>query len=625
MRTLLSTWQRLFLLLFAAAAAGTVSIGARVNGLLQPLELAHYDLTAAFFASDKPVADVVLIPLTDGELSNWGWPVPDDKLALLVTAALDAGAKAVGIDIYRDMPVGQGRKALMAALSDPRVITIYSLNSAGAAGPEAPAEVRKGFSDIPIDQDGVARRALILVNQPDGIAFSLPMQLSMTFTGQTDLRSWPQDTRVLLFGSTPVRRLTGNFGPYRSLDARGYQVMRRYLSHAPIIRQVGASALLSGNGRSELAGKAVLIGVTSQTVKDFFQTPLTGRSGPGFAYGAEIHAVTAQQLIDHAGGGLSPLVSVSEALSNAGIIAAALGGGLIALFIHSTGLAVFLGFAGSSLLLIAGSWAHSSDLLLPAGPAAMAWLLSFLLGIGIVLSRARSQRRVLARIFSSQLSDELAAQVWKQRESILSGQRPRPRRLFITVLIADIEGSTRIGKAMEPKEFMAWISRLLNELGRVSRENGGFVEKFTGDGILAVFGAPVASESWEERRQDAISALECARRMRVAIADLNKKQPDMLFQYKVRIGLNSGEAIAGMLGSDGSMRYNIIGDTVNIAARLEAWSKHLPPDAHGQRPICFTEATSQLIGAQKSELYSERMLHDDGSTQIKAFTVSPGS
>lgn len=101
------------------------------------------------------------------------------QIANIIQPVLTAGARAVGLDIYRDIPVGDGRAALAEVLSDPRVVTISRLSFEEGG--------KTGFADIPIDYDGVTHRALVRVNTKDGIELSFPMQLAMMFKGQTSL------------------------------------------------------------------------------------------------------------------------------------------------------------------------------------------------------------------------------------------------------------------------------------------------------------------------------------------------------------------------------------------------------------------------------------------------------
>lgn len=618
MNTLLPLWQRIAIACFVGLISGLSVFGLRATGALQAWELSHYDLVTTRLAEQSRVPDVVLLAITDADLARWGWPVPDGEIARITQAALQAGARAVGVDIYRDVPVGSGRAALLKALSDPRVVTISRLSTGDAIGIDAPDGVKTGFADIPIDPDGVARRALLLVNTKEGIALSFPMQLAMVFGGQKSLQTAPQDPRVLALGSTPVPPLPADFGPYRQLDNAGYQIMTRHKNASPIAAHLSSKDVLSG--AADVAGKVVIIALTSHAVKDYFSTPLNRRSGADFAFGGEVHAAITQQLISHMSGDLSPLSSMGNGASLTLVFAVAFAGAILATLLPVTLRSVALGFVGALFVAVGLSALQVLSVLAPAVPVALAWSIAFTIAFAIMASIAWTQRRVMAGIFTSQMSHALSADIWKQRKRLIDGGKPVSRRLFVTVLLADIEGSTRVGQTMPAPDFMDWISRILDELARIAQEHGGFVEKYTGDGILIVFGAPIPRETREERREDAKAAVCCARAMQHAVGALNEAAGQN--PYKLRIGINSGEVVGGTLGTSGAMRYNIIGDTVNVAARLEAWSKALTPDAAGNRPVCVTEATATLVGADQFEALEQCLLHDDGKTRIRIFTLT---
>ncbi len=189
---------------------------------LMPLEMAHFDLTTSALASPELARDLVLVTVTESELAEWGWPLPDGKLAEIVNATSNAGAKIIGVDIYRDNPVAPGSEDLKKALSDSRVIAISKLGPNGALAISPPAAVvetgRFGFVDTPIDFDGVTRRSLLLVNTLDGVTLSFALKLAMAASNQTTLRPWEKDARTLIFGNTPVPSLIDDFGaktPFR--------------------------------------------------------------------------------------------------------------------------------------------------------------------------------------------------------------------------------------------------------------------------------------------------------------------------------------------------------------------------------------------------------------------------
>lgn len=148
-------------------------------------------------------------------------------------------------------------------------------------------------------------------------------------------------------------------------------------------------------------------------------------------------------------------------------------------------------------------------------------------------------------------------------------------RRIVTVIFADLSGSTALGEVMDPEEIRALLNNCFDRLVPVVKHFGGTVDKFQGDNIMALFGAPVAHENDPER------ALRACLGMMEALEEFNT---DMGVDLGFHIGVNTGLVIAGGLGSKGDQSYSVMGDTVNVAARLEAAAVRgeiiVGPDTH---------------------------------------------
>jgi class 3 adenylate cyclase len=148
-----------------------------------------------------------------------------------------------------------------------------------------------------------------------------------------------------------------------------------------------------------------------------------------------------------------------------------------------------------------------------------------------------------------------------------------PRSLDVTVVVTDLRGFTSLAEAMTPAEVLQFLNRIQGALAEAVREHGGTVDKFLGDGMLAVFGAP------EPQADHAQRAIRAAESMRRALAEFNRErsgegQPAV----RMGIGIHSGPAVVGCIGSGLRLEFTVIGDTVNTASRLEALTKEKGAD-----------------------------------------------
>lgn len=141
-----------------------------------------------------------------------------------------------------------------------------------------------------------------------------------------------------------------------------------------------------------------------------------------------------------------------------------------------------------------------------------------------------------------------------------------PKDLTATVLFADINGFTRLAEKLPPREVNRVLNAFFAQMTDIIFQYDGTLDKYIGDALMAVFGAPM------EKRDDPERAVKAARTMMQGLHDVMKHTKDNL-RFTIRIGINTGRVVAGNIGSQKRMDYTIVGDTVNIASRLESIAK----------------------------------------------------
>ena len=217
----------------AVAIAGglvfAVLIGLRSLGALEGLELAAYDWHIRLRPAVSAKPPIVLVMITDRDIERLGtWPVPDEVLAKALETLSRSGTRAIGLDIYRDVPVPPGHEVLNAVLAKNAQIVGAMLlprgDNPGVRPPPALAgSERVGFTDIVVDPDGRVRRGLLLMDDGKTVFYSLPFRLALLYLQAlgVGLQSDPQNPEHLRLGRTTIRPFEASDGAYVRADAGG--------------------------------------------------------------------------------------------------------------------------------------------------------------------------------------------------------------------------------------------------------------------------------------------------------------------------------------------------------------------------------------------------------------------
>jgi class 3 adenylate cyclase len=203
-------------------------------------------------------------------------------------------------------------------------------------------------------------------------------------------------------------------------------------------------------------------------------------------------------------------------------------------------------------------------------------------GLGLRFQRMK-ERALFARALASFLPPEVAELV-EASPSALSLRE----ELEATILFSDIRGFSSLAERLPPRQVAEVVGRHLTAMVQVVTSHGGVLDKFAGDAVMAVFGAPRPAEDHAKR------ALSCAAAMqRRQIALNNEAQTDDLPAFQIGIGVNTGTVIAGTIGGPGRLDYTVLGDAVNIAQRLQS-------EASGGE-ILAAAVTVRLAGTDRAE------------------------
>lgn len=596
----------------------TAVVLARGAGLFETLELNLYDYFLSGRLRAEPETRVTLVTVTEEDIQRLKtWPLTDDALADALSRMESYKPRAIGLDIYRDMPVPPGTGRLEEVLrANPNIIVVEKFGGPTSLGVSAPPLLkgteRVGFNDMVVDRDGVLRRNLLFLDDGQTAHFSFALRLALLYLEKEGVSPRPggDDPQNLKLGNVTFIPFSRNDGGYVGADANGYQILHDF--HGAPFRLFSLAELMDGKAPpSAFTDRIALFGVAAESVKDVFHTPLDKHApeGLGGSPGVIAHAYAASQFLRAALDGDKPMRTPLKTHETIWITFWTLTGGVFGAITGSAWAFAAL-IAGGVALLTGLCWiAFSDGWWIPLAPPAAGFISTAILFIAYIRSMEKAERALLMRLFSAHVSREVAEDIWRRREEFVAGGRPIPRRLTATVLFTDLKGFSTISENWDPSALMEWLSEYMDAMSRVVMENGGVVNKYIGDAVMAVFGVPLSSLSGDGIKRDAINAVTCALAMEDTLAKLNADWARRgLPPAMMRVGVYTGPLVAGSLGGSDRMEYTVIGDTVNTASRLESFDKSVVDPDNPDRPcrILAGEATARLLdGAFKTSRVGE--------------------
>ena len=588
--------SRLTISALITAAVFAVLAGAKSVGSLEELELGAYD----WLIRSRPLTPtddnpVVLIMLREEEIQKYGHPLCDARMAVALAKLQELGAVAIGVDIYRDIPIPtcSGRLGdrdlpeedsdlAAVALRDDRVVMIAKpLEDPPIAPPafmEGTAQI--AFPDLKVDANGIVRRAFITYHSHENIPyFSLSLQLVLRYLRAHEIypTNDPDQPELIRIGETTIPIFRSDDGGYYDADAGGYQYLLDFALGHGGFPSYTLEDLYSGSIPTEaVSGKIALLGTESTTVKDHFSTPHSaGRTEDPFMLGMEVHAHAVSQLIRFAHGEATPIQSWSQRAELGWTLLWCVLGGALGYWNRSGWFTAIAAVGGLTALLGACRVAIGASVWIPVVPPLLASGAAAALVTAYRAFRERAERSEVTGLFSKFLRPEIAEAIWDQRDQFIGpDDRPRAQSIILTSLMSDLQGYTTASESMDPESLMNWINEYMVVMANLVGDHGGVVDDYAGDGIKANFGFPIPSTSEDAIGKDAHNAVTCALAMGEAMDHLNADwQARNLPTGRVRVGIFTGPAVVGILGGRESMKYTTVGDTVNTAARLESFAK----------------------------------------------------
>ena len=500
-------------------------------------------------------AQAVIFDILYTEASSYG-PEDDQRFA---AAAAAAGNVLFPFFLSREnKPSSPGAaelldKAAIAVSGTPPLESIKYRSLLAPIPPLVAAARTLGNVECRPDMDGIYRRIPLVV--PFQGRF-LPSLAFAAFQSFNQGAPWRFQDGALVQGQ---RRIP--------LDARG-QFLLKYRGPSRSHQRFSAANLIQSEYRclhnlpplvdpKALAGKWVFVGLTAPGLLDLKASPVSAVYA-----GVEVHATLLDNLLR--GDFLQTVPAWLQwawtlVLVGAMVLTVLFVSGMSGLFANLGALVLFNALhLGLCVLAFTRSW--YADPLLPD----LALNFSFALAAIYSYATEGRQKQAIRGMFAQYMSEVVISHLLQHPEKLkLGGERRR-----VTLFFSDLAGFTTLSERLDPETVVGLLNDYLSRMTDIILEEEGTVDKFEGDAIMAFWGAPLDQE------EQAVLACRAALRQAAALKDLNRLFAERkLPLLNLRMGLHTGEAIVGNLGSQKRFDYTVIGDTVNLASRLEGLNK----------------------------------------------------
>jgi CHASE2 domain-containing sensor protein/class 3 adenylate cyclase len=552
-------------------------------GMFHGLELKVLDGLLRLRPAEPMDERILVVAIDEDDIQALGtYPIPDQVLADLLNRLDAHQPRAVGIDIFRDFVVQPGHDDLVATLEAmPQVIGIEKVLDYPIRPPAMLPPERVGFVDLPLDDDGFVRQVLLGTYGPTGdYHFALSLRLAERYLAAEglSLENGLQDPVAMRFGATELTRFRRPEGGWKT-DPTGNQILLNPRAGYHPFRRVTLRQVMANQvDPTWVRGAIVLIGITSLSVKDFVNSAAIASDNPGLVYGVDFHAHATSQIVSAVLEGRPLLREWPLGITYGWTVLWGLGGLGLALLAQRLWVSVVVVTAALGLLgLVAGLWL-GVGLWVPVVSPALAFMLTSAITTSLRLAQTQQHILLSRRLLGQQTSPAIAQALWDGRQQLLQDGKLPAQMLTATILFSDICAFTSISEQQPPQQLLGWLNDYFMAMTEAVQDHQGVVNKFIGDGLMAVFGVPIARTSPLDIAADAERAVACALAMDQRLAQLNQQwQRQGLPPIRIRIGIFTGPVMVGSLGGRQRLEYGVVGDSVNTASRLESCAKHRQP------------------------------------------------
>ncbi len=432
-----------------------------------------------------------------------------------------------------------------------------------------------GVNVSPLGGLGVVRRVPVLWAGPDGVMPSLGLEALRVATG---------DPNILAEGAPDEEGIVTavEVGGFRIPTTENGEVWVRFRHDHPGL-YISAKDVMADTYdpdlQAEIEGRIILVGTSAAGLFDIRETAL-GESVPGVS----VHAQIVEQII------LGDMLRRSDVTAAMEILAfISLGMIVTAVMSRFGAIASFVAGGVAAVAVVGISWAAFTDnsVLFDATFPLMGGMTNFGLLVAYLFISTEREKRAIRKVFSHYVAPEILDEMEASGHKLKLGGESQE----ITVMFSDIRGFTPLSESISPTGLVALLNDLFSQIGDQILEEKGTIDKFIGDAVMAFWNAPLPVEDHPLR------AASAALLMRQALAEFNNT-PQMRDKPPIALatGCATGNACVGNIGSRSRFNYTVIGDVVNVAARIEQNCRHVEYD------ILASEAVFEAAGSRLAML-----------------------
>ena len=558
-----------------------------------PTEILKLKIFDAFVTTPETSGNFVILNISEQDVANQGgWPLPRRTLASIQVDLINQGAIGVGWVMSFPQPDRMGGDEIFATTLGyaPSILSMFE--SPNGKYPKTTGTVIKGndvggmltqgvvqnidilqensyqgIATAPVDIDNLVRRIPLLLRTPDGYISAFGTEVLKALTGAKTYIITTNDNgiqEISVRGIPPVK--TDNLG-------------RKWISWV----DTPQTTLEEMN----VAGKFVFVGVTANGIMPQIATPV------GLLEPHKIQAALSESILIQNSPYIPDFALALEIL-------------IFGIFVSLTWLAInYLGVTkGVSIAIflllttgLLGSFSIHKGYLIDVSWTLISQFITGAVAFYINFRKQFKLRQQIKKQFEHYLDPRQVKRLQENPELLKLGGEKR----YATFLFTDVRGFTSLSEKLQPEEVTEIMNKALTVQVQCVQDNGGMVDKFIGDACMAIFNAPMDLEDHQNK------AVKTAIEMQEAIKELNN---ELSHPIAIGVGVNTGEAVIGNMGSDTRFDYSAIGDAVNTAARLESGTKEAGVD------ILIGEETAKMCNFELKSLKAIKVKGKEKSLNV---------